>query len=156
MSSSATDVCEDPATVVPVKLTPQDLWGVTKRATVSWWNDNVSRLGASLSYYTLFSLAPMLVIAIAIAGFVFGAEAARGEIVSQIQGLVGRDGARAVQAMLQGAAKRSSTGVIATVVGIVTLVIGATGVCLGMQTALNGIWRVKPKPRAGIWGGLRQ
>jgi membrane protein len=136
-------------------MSAADLWDVTKQASVSWWNDNVSRLGASLSYYTLFSLAPMLVIAIAIAGFVFGAEAARGEIVSQIQGLVGREGARAVQAMLQGAAKRSS-GIMATIVGLVTLVIGATGVFLELQTALNGIWRVKPKPSVGMMGVLRQ
>src|SRR5919198_6102501 len=111
MSTSVTDACEQPFAAPPVKLTPHDLWGVMKRAVVAWWNDNVSRLGASISYYTLFSLAPMLVIAIAIAGFVFGAEAARGEIVNQIQGLVGRDGARAVQAMLQGAAKQQSSGI---------------------------------------------
>jgi membrane protein len=138
-----------------VKMSAGDLWDVTKEAAAAWWNDNVSRLGASLSYYTLFSLAPMLVIAIAIAGFVFGAEAARGEIVDQIQGLVGRDGARAVQAMLQGAAKRSS-GILATIVGLVTLVVGATGVFLELQAALNGIWRVKPKPSTGIMGVLRQ
>jgi membrane protein len=138
-----------------VKMGAGELWDVTKEAAAAWWNDNISRLGASLSYYTLFSLAPMLVIAIAIAGFVFGAEAARGEIVDQIQGLVGRDGARAVQAMLQGAAKRSS-GILATIVGLVTLVVGATGVFLELQAALNGIWRVKPKPSAGIMGVLRQ
>ena len=138
-----------------VGMSAGDLWDIAKRAALAWWYDNVSRLGASLSYYTLFSLAPMLVIAIAIAGFVFGAEAARGEIVSQIQGLVGREGARAVQAMLQGAAKRSS-GIVATIVGLVTLVVGATGVFLELQTALNGIWRVKPKPSAGIMDVLRQ
>jgi membrane protein len=129
---------------------------VTKQAAVAWWNDNVSRLGASISYYTLFSLAPMLVIAIAIAGFVFGAEAARGEIVGQIKGLVGQDGARAVQAMLQGASKHRSTGIVATIIGIVTLIVGATGIFLELQTALNGIWRVKPKASVGIWGMLRQ
>jgi membrane protein len=133
----------------------RDLWGVMKQAAVAWWNDNVSRLGASLSYYTLFALAPVLVIAIAIAGFIFGAEAARGEIVGQIRGLVGEEGARAVQAMLQGASKRSD-GIVATVVGVVTLFLGATGVFLELQAALNGIWRVKPKPSAGIMQVLRQ
>jgi membrane protein len=149
------DSVKQPEPAETVRMSAGDLWDVTKQAAVAWWNDNVSRLGASLSYYTLFSLAPMLVIAIAIAGFVFGPEAARGEIVSQIQGLVGREGARAVQAMLQGAAKRSS-GIIATIVGVVTLVVGATGIFLELQTALNGIWRVKPKPSAGIIGVLRQ
>jgi membrane protein len=139
-----------------VRVSTADLWDISKRAVLAWWNDNVSRLGASISYYTLFSLAPMLVIAIAIAGFVFGAEAARGEIVGQIQGLVGRDGARAVQAMLQGVSQHRSSGVVATIVGIVTLVLGATGVFLELQTAINGIWRVKPKPSAGIMGVLRQ
>jgi membrane protein len=139
-----------------MKLTPGDLWDVLKSSAVAWWNDNVSRLGASISYYTLFSLAPMLVIAIAIAGFVFGAEAARGEIVGQIKGLVGQDGARAVQALLQGASRQRSSGILATIVGLVTLVVGATGVFLELQTALNGIWQVKPKPSAGVMGVLRQ
>jgi membrane protein len=133
----------------------RDLWGVMKAAAVAWWNDNASRLGASLSYYTLFSLAPVLVIAIAIAGFVFGAEAARGEIVGQIQGLVGTDGARAVQAMLRGASKRSD-GILATVIGLVTLFVGASGVFLELQAALNGIWRVKTKPSAGLFEVARQ
>lgn len=132
-----------------------DLWAVMKQAAVAWWNDNVSRLGASLSYYTLFALAPVMVIAIAIAGFVFGAEAARGEIVAQIQGLVGHEGARAVQAMLQGVAKRSDS-ILATIIGLVTLFLGATGVFLELQAALNGIWRVKPKPSAGVIEILRQ
>ncbi len=155
MPSAASDLGRQSQPAGTVKISAGDLWDVTKQAVVAWWNDNVSRLGASLSYYTLFSLAPMLIIAIAIAGFVFGAEAARGEIVGQIQGLVGREGARAVQAMLQGAAKRSS-GILATIVGLVTLVVGATGIFLELQTALNGIWRVKPKPSAGIMGVLRQ
>ncbi len=138
------------------RLTAGELWDISKQAVVGWWNDNASRLGASISYYTLFSIAPMLVIAIAIAGFVFGAEAARGEIVGQIQGLVGRDGAHAVQAMLQGASKQRSSGILASIIGVATLVLGATGVFLELQTALNGIWRVKPKPSAGIMEVLRQ
>jgi membrane protein len=156
MPSVASSVRAQSQPVETVKVTAGDLWGISKRAVVAWWNDNVSRLGASISYYTLFSLAPMLVIAIAIAGFVFGAEAARGEIVGQIKGLVGEEGARAVQAMLQGAAKQRSSGIVAGIVGIVTLVLGATGLFLELQTALNGIWRVKTKSGTGIWGVLRQ
>jgi len=156
MPSVASGLGAQSQPVETVKLTAGELWDVSKHAVLAWWNDNVSRLGASISYYTLFSLAPMLVIAIAIAGFVFGAEAARGEIVGQIKGLVGQDGARAVQAMLQGASKHRSTGIVASIVGVATLVLGATGVFLELQTALNGIWQVKPKPTAGIWGVLRQ
>jgi membrane protein len=89
-------------------------------------------------------LAPILIVAMAIAGFAFGAEAVRGEIVSQIDGLVGHEGALAVQAMLEGAAKPSSS-IPATIIGIITFFLGATGAFLELQTALNAIWRVKPK-----------
>jgi len=125
-------------------MTPHGLWTVLTRAVAGWWNDNVPHLGAALSYYTLFSLAPILVVAISIGGLVFGAEAVRGEIVGQIDGLVGHDGAVAVQAMLEGAAKPSSS-VPATIIGIITFFLGATGAFLELQTALNAIWRVKPK-----------
>ncbi|MFL5496860.1 MAG: YihY/virulence factor BrkB family protein [Gemmatimonadales bacterium] len=132
-----------------VIITPGSLWWVMKHALNGWWNDNIPRLGASLAYYTLFSLAPILLIAIAMAGLVFGAEAVRGEIVGQIQGLVGKQGAEAVQSMLESAAKPSSSK-LATAVGLFTFFLGSTGVFLELQTALDGIWRVKPKPSAGI------
>jgi len=130
-------------------MTLAGLWIVLKRALAGWWNDNVPHLGAALSYYTLFSLAPILIVAMSIAGLVFGAEAVRGEIVGQIDGLVGREGAFAVQAMLEGAAKPSSS-VPATIIGVITFFIGATGAFLELQTALNAIWRVKPKASASF------
>jgi membrane protein len=129
------------------------LWSVTKQALAGWWNDNVPRLGASLSYYTLFALAPVLIIAIAIAGFFFGPEAVRGEVVGQIRGLMGEAGARAVQAMLEGAAKPAASRV-ATAAGLLTFFLGATGAFLELQTALNGIWRVKPKESEKWWKDL--
>ena len=101
-------------------------------------------MGASLAYYTLFALAPILVVAIAIGGFVFGPDAVRGQIVGQVQGLVGPDGGQAVQAMLEGAAHRGGSG-LATAAGIITFFLGATGAFLELQTDLNTIWRVKPK-----------
>src|ERR671917_1912581 len=91
------------------RITLGALAGILKRALAGWWNDNVPRLGASLAYYTLFALAPILVVAIAIGGLVFGEEAVRGQVVGQIQGLIGRDGAQAVQAMLQAASRPSSS-----------------------------------------------
>jgi membrane protein len=127
----------------------RDLWYIFKCAVAGWWNDNVPRLGASLAYYTLFAMAPILVVSIAIAGFFFGPEAVRGEVVAQIRGLVGETGARVVQSMLENAATRGD-GTLATVVGLVTFFLGATGAFLELQTALNAIWRVKPKPNAGI------
>jgi membrane protein len=126
------------------RITLGALGRILRRALAGWWNDNVPRLGASLAYYTLFSLAPILVVAIAIGGLIFGEEAVRGEIVGQIQGMLGRQGAEAVQSMLEGAA-RPSTSVAATAAGVVTFFLGATGAFLELQTALNAIWRVKPK-----------
>jgi membrane protein len=134
-------------------MTLAGLWTVLRRALAGWWNDNVPHLGAALSYYTLFSLAPILIVAIAMAGLVFGAEAVRGEVVSQIEALVGHDGAVAVQAMLEGAARPSSS-IPATIIGIVTFFLGATSAFLELQTALNAIWRVKPKQSSGFLRAL--
>ncbi len=136
-------------------MTGRDLAWILRRAVVGWWDDNVPRLGASLAYYTLFALAPILIVAISIAGFFFGAEAVQGEVTTQIHGLVGETGARAVQGMLEGAANRSGNG-IATAIGLITFFLGSTGAFLELQTALNAIWRVKPKPDAGIKDMLLQ
>lgn len=111
--------------------------------------DRVPRLGAALAYYTLFALAPVLLVVIAIAGAIFGDDAVRGEIVGQIQGIVGRDGAMAVQDMLEGAA-RPKEGRLASIVGGMTFLLATTGAFLELQGALNAIWRVRPKPDKGI------
>ena len=111
-------------------------------AIKGWSKDNVPRLGASLAYYTLFAVSPILVIAIAIAGSVFGEEAVRGQVVSQIDGLVGRQGAEAIQAILQGA-HRSPSGTLAVVIGTITLIVAASGAFLELQHALNTIFQVK-------------
>lgn len=117
------------------------LFGDAARA---WWDDDAPRLGASLAYYTLFAIAPILLVATAIAGAVFGAEAVRGEIVGQLDSLVGREGALAVQSLLEGASQRRA-GAIATVIGSITFLVAATGAFLELQLALNTIWRVKVK-----------
>lgn len=130
-------------------MTPDRLWTVLKKALAGWWDDNIPRMGAALAYYTLFSLAPILIVAIAVAGLAFGPEAVRGEIVGQIEGLVGRDGAQAVQAMLEGVGKPSSS-ILATIIGVITFFLGATGAFLELQTALDAIWRVKPKVRGSF------
>ncbi|MBE9014372.1 YihY/virulence factor BrkB family protein, partial [Pseudanabaenaceae cyanobacterium LEGE 13415] len=121
------------------------------RDTVNEWNeDNVPLLAAALAYYTMFSLAPLLIIVIAIAGAIYGEEAARGEIVQQIQGLVGREGAEFIQSMIQNANRPDSGGGIATLVGIGFLIFGASGVFGQLQAALNTIWEVKPKPGRAV------
>ena len=115
--------------------------------------DNCLRLSAALAYYTLFSLAPLLVIVIAIAGFVFGQEAARGEIVGAIDQVIGPTAAKGVQEMVKNSANRDQ-GTVATIIGVITLLLGATGVFGQLQTALNTVWGVEQK-KSGIKGILK-
>lgn len=112
--------------------------------------DNIPLFAAALAYYTVFSLAPVLVIAIAIVGVVFGEEAARGEIGRQMQGLLGVQGAEFVQSMIQNANRPGSGGLLATIVSTGILLFGASGVFGQLQTALNTIWEVKPKPGRAV------
>jgi membrane protein len=114
-----------------------------KTTAISWSRDKVPRLGASLAFYTMLSLAPMLVVVMSIAGMVFGKKAAEGQIVWQIQDLVGSQGATAIQNLLEDA-RRPSTGALATAVGLITLFLGATAVINELRDALNTIWQVKP------------
>ena len=116
------------------------LWSLLKQSIAAWSADRASSMGAALSYYTLFSIAPLLLIVIAVAGLVFGEAAARGEIMGQLQGLLGADGARAVEALLK-SVNRPAQGVFATVAGIVALLLGATGVFGELQNDLDRIWR---------------
>lgn len=111
-------------------------------AITGWSKDNVPRLGASLAYYTLFAISPILIIAIAIAGAVFGEAAVRGQIVHQIDQLIGRQGAEAIQAILQGVQK-DTAGTFAVIMGAITLLVASSGAFLELQHALNTIFRVK-------------
>src|SRR2546423_14739200 len=115
-------------------------------AMTGWSKDDVPRLGASLAYYTLFAVGPILIIAIAIAGTVYGPEAVRGQIVGEISGLIGQQGAEAVQTILQ-SAHQNRTGSIAVIIGTITLILGASGAFLELQHALNTIFRVKTDPK---------
>jgi membrane protein len=128
---------------------PRVAFGLLKSALSACLNDNVQRMSAALAYYTIFSLAPLLVIAIAIAGLVFGEDAARGEIVGEIRELVGQDGARAIQAMIQ-SAYHPGHSVVATIIGIVTLLLGATGAFSEVYDALNLIWRVNQESSTAV------
>lgn len=111
-------------------------------AARGWYDDDVPRLGASLAYYTLFAIAPVLLVALAVAGLTLGAEAARGEIFGQVRGLVGNDAALAVQALVDGASRQES-GVGALALGAVTFFLAASGAFLELQYALNRIFRVQ-------------
>ena len=129
--------------------------GLILSAARSWVDDYAPSMGAALSYYTLFSVAPLLLIVMALAGSVFGAEAARGEILGQLRGLMGEEGARAVQALLE-AAHRPGQSAVATITGGVFLLIGATSVFVELQDALDRIWRVPQRIKpSGLWRLLR-
>ena len=126
-------------------------YGLLKEAGSAWLEDNAPRLGAALAFYMVFSLAPVLIVAIAVAGLVFGQRAAEGEVLRQMQALVGETGAKAVQAIIQ-SANRPALGVIAATIGIVAVLVGASGAFVELQDALNTIWRV-PRRRESIWMG---
>ncbi|WP_349292108.1 YhjD/YihY/BrkB family envelope integrity protein [Noviherbaspirillum sp. L7-7A] len=130
-------------------------WHLIKAAVSSWVDDFAPSMGAALSYYTVFSLAPMLLIVIGVAGLIFGAEAARGEIVTQLRGLMGEQGAVAVEELLKSASDPGK-GIFATIVGFVTLLVGATAVFAELQSSLDRIWRTPAPPNeSGIWGIIR-
>ncbi len=116
-------------------------------ALKAWWDDDAPRLGAALACYTLFAIAPVLLVATGIASLVFNTEVVRGEIVNQLDHLVGREGAHAVQSLLDGAGQQRA-GIIATMIGGVAFVVAATGAFLELQAALNTVWRVKANPSA--------
>ena len=132
----------------------QAIWKLLQETFKEWSEDKASRLAAALAYYTIFSIAPLLIIVIAIAGVVFGEDAARGQIVGQIQGLVGKDGAQFIQTAIQNANK-PQTGVIASIISVVVLLVGATGLFTELQDSLNTIWEVKPKPGRGVNNMIR-
>lgn len=112
-------------------------------------------LGAALAYYTAFSLAPLLIISIAIAGFVLGDEAARGKVFEQLHHLIGEQGGKAAQEMVQSAGSKPRAGIIASIAGLVTLLLGASGVFGQLQSSLNIIWGVEPQPGRGILGFIK-
>jgi membrane protein len=137
------------------RMTVDDLWGVIKTAVSGWIDDYAQSMGAALAYYTMFSMAPLLLIVISIAGLVFGDEAARGEIFSQLEGMLGPSGALAVQGLLE-SVRKPSESVTATVFGVVLLLIGATSVFGELQDALDRIWRAPVRAGQSGWWRLVQ
>jgi membrane protein len=131
------------------------LWQLLKQAFDEWSEDRVPRLAAALSYYTTFSLAPLLILVIGIAGVVFGTDAVQGSLDNQLRGLLGDDGAKAIQEIVQNANKNSGSGFVASALSLGALLLGATGVFGELQDSLNTIWEVKPKAGRGIRGLVR-
>jgi membrane protein len=130
------------------------LWTVAKEAAENWSSHKDSRQGAALAYYSVFSLGPIIVIAIAVAGFFFGREAVNGQVASSIKDMLGDTGAQAVQAMLADAG-RPREGLLATLLGLAALMFAAIGVVVQLKDALNTVWEVGETPGHGLWHFIR-
>lgn len=128
-------------------------WRLLRQTAQSWLDDHAPSMGAALAYYTLFSLAPLLLIVVSVAGLIFGEDAARGEITLQLHSLMGDAGARAVQDLLA-SVRQPAEGSFATAVGLLLLLVGATTVLAELQDSLDRIWRVPARARSNGWLAL--
>ena len=128
------------------------LWHVTLRAVQDWWKDNCLRLAASLAYYTALSLAPLVLLIAGVIGLVLDRQQVATQLATQLEGLMGQAGRELVTSIL--AATNPQGGTIATIIGLVTLLIGATAVFGELQATLNLIWEVQPAPTNGVWAGI--
>jgi membrane protein len=125
-------------------------WTVAKEAATNWSSHKDARQGAALAYYSVFSLGPVIVIAIAIAGLFFGHEAVTSQVTSSLKGMLGETGAKAIESMLAGAS-RPAEGALATILGIGALLFAAIGVVVQLKDALNVVWEVEESEESGIW-----
>src|SRR4249919_3871542 len=125
-------------------------WTVAKEAATNWSEHKDARQGAALAYYSVFSLGPIIVIAIAIAGLFFGNEAVTSQVTSSLKEMMGDTGAEAIEAMLAGAS-RPAAGILATILGIGALLFAAIGVVVQLKDALNVVWEVEESKDSGIW-----
>jgi membrane protein len=133
-----------------IHITAREVWSLLRQTVVSWLDDYAPSMGAALAFYTLFSLAPLMLIVVSVAGMVFGQEAARGEIAIQLVQLMGSGGALAVQDLLA-SVRQPAQGSLATAVGLVLLFLGATTVFAELQNALDRIWHAPASWSGGTW-----
>jgi membrane protein len=132
---------------------PGKLWlDVVKDAGNGWMEHKAMRLAAAVAFYTLLSMAPLLVIAVSVAGFFFDDAAVRNGLDRQMQELVGPSGAEVIKSALENAANKPKSGTLASVIGIVSLLFAAAGVFGELQDSMNTVWEVKPKEGRGVWG----
>ncbi len=137
-----------------MKAQLKKIWDFTERVFDQWIEDRCPKLGAALSFYMIFSLSPLLVVAVFVAGLIFGDDAAQGEIVYQIEDMVGKEGAVIVQTALKNS-RYSADGLTAIIISSVTLLIGSTIVFVELQDSLNQIWKVKSKPGRNLFKVIR-
>jgi membrane protein len=138
------------------RLTIGAFFELLKQTYAEWNEDKAPRLGAAFSFYTISSLAPLLIVIITIAGIAFGEEAARGQIESEIRRAIGPEAARGIEDLIANAGQQKKTGIIASIAGIATLLLSASALFGQLQDSLNTIWEVTPKPGLGIWAMIRQ
>ena len=132
-----------------------EAWALIKESVTAWMDDYAPSMGAALAYYTVFSIAPLLIIVISVAGIVFGHDAVQGQIVAQLGGLVGDEGAAAIEGLIKSASE-PARGILGTIIGVAVLIIGATSVVTELQSALDRIWEVPCEDRPnGLMGLLR-
>jgi len=131
------------------------LWSLVKTAALNWMSHKDARLGAALAYYSIFSLGPIVVIAMTIAGLFFGEEIVTSQVGESIKGLLGDSGAEAVNAMLTGSSADKSKGIIPTLIGVGALIFAAIGVVVQLKDALNTVWEVEDAKESGIWHFVR-
>ena len=128
------------------------LWHVSLRAVQDWWQDNCLRLAASLAYYTALSLAPLVLLLVGVVGLVLDRQQVARQLTTQLEGLMGPAGRDLITSIL--AATSPQGGAVATVIGLITLFIGATAVFGELQATMNLIWEVQPAPTSGVWAGI--
>lgn len=134
----------------------KSFFSLAKKAVMAWIDDYAPSMGAAIAFYTVFSLAPLIIIVLAIAGFFWGEEAVRGQLMGQMGGLLGQDGAQAIEGVVSSSAQEKEQGIIATVSSLVVLAIGATTVFAELQSALDRIWEVPAsEKKSGIWNMIR-
>jgi membrane protein len=135
-------------------LSPRNVWDLAKRAFTAWSEDGANSMGAALAFYTLLSMAPLLVLVITVAGLIIGRDEAQQLLMSQLSGLLGDTGAQGVQTVLE-AADNQESGLKATIVSFFTLLLGATTVFAELKTDLDRIWKVKAPKSSGLWNFIR-
>jgi membrane protein len=135
-------------------ISPKEVWSLVKQSVNAWLEDRAPSMGAALAYYTAFSIAPLLIIAIAIAGLVFGRDAAQAAVVGQLQGLLGEAGGTAIAEMLKSTANLGSS-ILAIVVGVGALILTATTAFVELQDDLDRIWKAKPRVGSGLINLIR-
>jgi membrane protein len=136
-------------------MSTKDLLSILKTTVAAWNKHEAPRLGAALAFYTILSLSPLVIIVVALAGVIFNRSTAQAHILSQVQGMIGVEGGKAMESMLANAQKPAA-GILGTIVGLLSLLFGASGVFTELRSALNLIWEVNPENTSGVVALLRE